>query len=330
MKNITSPFTGGNATLRTEKNQLTFRKEAFSYTYLFYECDATKQRFTTTELDEVNINQVYNQYRVKYGIPFPDEIKAIRGKYSLPASKMAEVLGFGDNQYRLYENGDMPSEANGKVLASIRNPYCFKEFVKNARHQLDDKEYSKILEKIENAQMQPKDTMVSNLIFGSCQRDETNGYASQSLLKLKNVLLFFIEKCNGVFCTKMNKLLFYVDFYSYRQYGVAITGLAYKAIQFGPVPLRWDRVYSLIDDVNQEIVYFDNGNYGQRLVSNMSCDLSVFSENEKDVLNAVLLRFKNVSAKEIADVSHDENAWKNYHFSDELIKFDEAFTLTAI
>ena len=32
-----------------------------------------------------------------------------------------------------------------------------------------------------------------------------------------------------VWCTKMNKLLFYIDFLSYRENGMAISGLSYKA-----------------------------------------------------------------------------------------------------
>ena len=49
---------------------------------------------------EANIFQVYNQYRVKHGIPFPDEISGIREHYGLSAAKMAQILGFGINQYR--------------------------------------------------------------------------------------------------------------------------------------------------------------------------------------------------------------------------------------
>lgn len=53
---------------------------------------------------------------------------------------MSEILGFGENQYRLYENGDMPSEANGKVLMSIMNPEIFLTFVLNAREQFSEDE----------------------------------------------------------------------------------------------------------------------------------------------------------------------------------------------
>ena len=64
-----SPFTGGNVILQQENAELMFRKERFQYVYLYYLCAYTKARFTTSDLDEINISQVYNQYRIKYGIP---------------------------------------------------------------------------------------------------------------------------------------------------------------------------------------------------------------------------------------------------------------------
>lgn len=44
-----SPFTGGNITLCHELSELTFRTEKFQYVLLLYECDDTKERYTTTE-----------------------------------------------------------------------------------------------------------------------------------------------------------------------------------------------------------------------------------------------------------------------------------------
>ena len=208
-----SPFTGGHATLRHELSELTFRKEKFQYVHQFYECDETKERFTTTALDEVNVGQVYNQYRAKYGIPFPDEIKRIRQRYGLPASKMSQILGFGDNQYRLYENGDMPSEANGKILMSIQNPHIFENFVTNARNQFEEDEFAKILNKVKSVKTDANDAFIKDYIFNGSRRDIFNGYATQSISKLKNIILFYIEKYHGVFFTMMNKLLFYTDFW---------------------------------------------------------------------------------------------------------------------
>ena len=86
---MTSPFTGGVATLHSEPSSLVFRKETFYFIHQFYECQDTHERFTTTEIDEANMAQVYNQYRAKYGIPFPEEIKRIRQHYALSATKMS-------------------------------------------------------------------------------------------------------------------------------------------------------------------------------------------------------------------------------------------------
>ena len=325
-----SPFTGGNATLRNEISELTYRKEKFQYIHQFYECDETKERFTTTELDEVNTGQVYNQYRAKYGIPFPDEIKRIRQRYGLSASKMSQILGFGDNQYRLYENGDMPSEANGKILMSIQNPKIFESFVLNAKNQFGNDEYTKILKKARDVRINDDDVFVKQYIFNGARRDIFNGYACQSVSKLKNIILFFIEKYDGVFFTMMNKLLFYTDFYCYRMTCKGMSGLVYRAIKRGPVPVRWDRIYSFYDDIQQEIVHFDSGIEGTKLTSSLSPDITEFSEEELKVLETIYQRFKSENSSKISDISHNEDAWQRYVDSDQFISFDMSFTLKAI
>jgi len=325
-----SPFTGGDIILRQEDSELTFRKETFQYIYLYYECEDTKERFTITKIDEINLSQVYNQYRIKYGIPFLDEIKQIRQTYELPASKMSEILGFGDNQYRLYENGDMPSEANGKILSSIREPTIFKVFVENAKNQFEPKEYEKILMKLKKAIEYKRKNIQEQLIFESYSRGEYNGYAAQSYSKLKNIMLYFIEKCGSIYNTKMNKLLFYTDFMSYKMSGYGMTGLAYKAIQFGPVPVRWDRVYGLMDDIYPEIVEFSSGNCGTKLCSALSPDYSYFSPEELSILDTIQNKFKDISASEISELSHNENAWIKYYNTNQMIDYKEAFSLETI
>lgn len=330
MQTIKSPFTGGEATLHCEQSSLVFRKETFKYIHQFYECKDTKERFTTTEMDEANLAQVYNQYRAKYGIPFPEEIKSIRQHYALSATKMSAILGFGENQYRLYENGDMPSEANGKVLMSIMNPDIFRTFVENARGQFSEDEFSKLMEKAKSWNNQRYPSEVINHVFGRIYRSIENGYTALSISKIKNILLFFIEHGNGVFTTKMNKLLFYTDFVSYRESGKSMTGLRYKAIQYGPVPERWDRIYSCYDDIYQEIVQVANDREGIKLVSKLSPSMQDFSDKELEILRAVEQRFKKDTPTQISETSHQEEAWKKYHNTDYPISFEMAFYLKAL
>lgn len=68
-KEIESPFVeGAKAHLRWEEKQHFFRKEPFVINEAYYKCEKTFQEFTTNELDEYSINQVFNQYMEKYGL----------------------------------------------------------------------------------------------------------------------------------------------------------------------------------------------------------------------------------------------------------------------
>lgn len=326
-----SPFTGGEAVLLTETRKAVFRKEEYEYTYICYKCVDTEETFTTTQMDVVNTAQIYNGYRNRHGIPFPDEIKDIRSRYELSASKMSKILGFGDNQYRLYENGEMPSLANGRVLKAIQSPRTFETFVDAAKGVLSDEEHLKLKKRLEKYEEKAfMDGLFCNLIYGDGARNKYNGYAMLSISRLKNVVLFFIEKFNGVFVTQMNKLLFYADFLSYRESGQAMTGLTFKAIQYGPVPNRWDKVYALLDDIYQIEVEGKNGNIGNKLVSDISCDLSSFTNEQMEVLEKVYTTFKNDSSVSISQKSHDELAWIDNNELHSFIDFKYAFFLKNI
>ncbi|MBU3676785.1 MAG: XRE family transcriptional regulator, partial [Chitinophagaceae bacterium] len=56
-----SPNTGKPMVLMQEHRTMEFRKETFSIVYHAYRCEDTGEQFTTTALDELNMNQVYNQ-----------------------------------------------------------------------------------------------------------------------------------------------------------------------------------------------------------------------------------------------------------------------------
>lgn len=131
-----------------EERSLVFRRERFSYVASFYRCPVTKIDFTTTDLDTINLQQVMDQYRKKYDIPSPEEMKALRLRYGLSAAKMSEILGLGTNQYRLYENGEMPSLAVGRYLRLLEDPVVLLRVLRSAKAQFAEEEYRKLLKKI--------------------------------------------------------------------------------------------------------------------------------------------------------------------------------------
>ncbi len=319
-----------NLILHQEPMTVTYRNESFTYMYLSYEDTNTGERFTTTKLDEVNVAQVYNQYRVKYGIPFPDEIKSIREKYGLSAAAMSDILGLGPNQYRLYEGGDMPSETNGKLLASIRNTNTFMMYIENVQNQYTSTEFERLKIKIEKAIAKYPTEANGRQVFQGYLRGTNNGFAVQSVTRLHNLLLYIIEHCQHAYQTKVNKLLFYIDFLAYKHTGYAISGLTYNAIQYGPVPSRWDRVYSAFDDILPQEENFANGGSGISLIATTSADMSSFSEDEIHIIDTVLHQLCNKTSSQLTAMSHEEDAWKKYVDTNEPINFQEAFSLKAV
>lgn len=146
---IVSPLTGGEAVYQKEMRETEYRGEKFVYEHHNIRDLETNLEFTNTEIDEGNVQRVYVQYRAKHGIPSPKELTETRKFYGLSAVKMSEILGLGTNQYRLYEEGQMPSEAIGKMLRSIQTPAVFLGYVEGCKNQMSEEEYSKVCQKIQ-------------------------------------------------------------------------------------------------------------------------------------------------------------------------------------
>ena len=110
---------------------------------------------------------------------------------------------------------------------------------------------------------------------------------------------------------------------------MAISGLSYKAIDFGPVPVRWDVIYSEFDEIHQELRSV--GDFiGSVLTSTDKADLSLFTESEIKVMEYVLEKFNNISSRDLSKLSHKGSAWTNHHDLPEIIPFSEAFHLKAV
>ena len=327
-----SPFTGKEMKRVYEKRTWNFRGEQYEYEHIAWLCEDSGEQFTDDESDTAGFVQVTNQYRAKYGIPYTDEIIAVRQRYGISAAKMSLILGIGVNQYRLYEQGEVPSVSNGRMIRSIMNPKVMLEMVESSKNELSESEYEKIISKVQaiiaSSEAYKMEQYETKRIFNT-SRGADNGYAQLSLNRLKNIMLYILNRCDDVWCTKMNKLLFYTDFMSYRERGMAMSGLSYRAIDFGPVPERWDRVYSEFPEVRQELRQV--GDFvGSILKTSEKADNSLFIDDELKVLDAICTHFSKMTSREISRISHDEEAWLNHHNKQEYIPFDDAYTIKAI
>ena len=332
-----SPFTGGATILMKEPRTLEYRKESFEVVYHYYVCVDSGEQFTDTEIDTLNINQVHNKYREKYGIPFIDEIKNIREKYGLSAAKMSEVLGLGANVYRNYESGEMPSVSTGRLIRLSEDAEEFAKLLVMSRNVLEPHEYEKVKKKIDHvgSGVGTSGETWMNWLADNKYPNIFNGYRVPSLERIGNMVCFFAER-NAPFTTSLNKLMFYADFGHYKKYGNSISGIYYKALPKGPVPENYGGIYNHI--VNSDFVIVQETDFGEfvgdqflaKKKADTNCEAGVFTETELGMLQHVSDKFKGKNTKQIVDISHEEPAWKENVGEYNRISFEYSFALKNI
>lgn len=321
----------GNTSLLQKLTTLEFRKELFPIVFHSWKDEDTDEEFTTTELDELNVAQVHNQYRSKYGIPFVDEIIQIREQYGLSAAKMSEILGLGTNGYRNYENGEIPSITTGRLIQLAKDPVEFRKLIELSRNELESHELARINKKVSEklAGYDMFEEMFETRLFGTKVPNLYNGYRSPSMNKLGMMVKYFAA-CLQPFKTKMNKLLFYADFSHYAHTGYSITGLTYIAITHGPVPKNYGGIYDKLWDTGfieiEEVA--GEGFEGEKFLNHDGIvDLEIFSISERNVLEHVVKEIGAFSTSRIVDISHNEPAWKQNVDTHGRINYDFGFSL---
>src|SRR5690554_3373071 len=247
-----SPITAKEMTLRIEKSILVFRKEEFEYFHKSYYCEDSGESFTTTELDEFNLNQVYNQYRDKHNIPFPDEIINFRELYSFNYADLTKVLGLGTNSYRNYEKGEVPSLAHSALLKAVINSSGTLKGLIKSNNDISETQREKFLKNITKVEKQQelnerKQSLIDYVFDFNFLPDNFSGYKKPNFDKLVEMAVFFTEKMTPT-STKMNKLLFYADFLYYKSTGYSISGTRYVAHNHGPVPQKFRTLFDYLAD----------------------------------------------------------------------------------
>lgn len=333
-----SSITGKEMTLKIEERTLTFRKEEFNVKSHYFLCEDSNEQFTDLKLDEINLNQLYNQYREAHHLPFPDEIVAIREKYKIPANKMAAILGFGVNVYRNYESGEIPNDSNARLIQIAKDPRKFKDLIGISK-VFDGEELKKVIKHIEYLIEEEHRNLfnynVQEYLLGSKQPDSFTGYKIPSLEKLTEMTVFFTEQLEP-WKTKLNKLLFYADFLNYRKTCFSISGARYRAIDMGPVPNNFNSIFEYIannDDVDVYQTEFKGGKIGEQFKPNPNRKFNpiIFSDEELEIMKKVAKCFNKTGTNDIIEISHKEKAWEvNFNAGKKIIDYDYSFELTAL
>lgn len=132
---------------------------------------------------------------------------------------------------------------------------------------------------------------------------EETGYRFFSEIFFRNILLFLIKrvKTSKLF---LNKILFYIDFYHFKQNDCSITGSKYVPLQYGPCP---DRFQNHFQRYIRQGILIPLNHY--KFDSPHEPDMNIFSEEEAKSINDVFQLCKRDGGKNLYDLSHREDGF---------------------
>ena len=132
-------------------------------------------------------------------------------------------------------------------------------------------------------------------------------------IKYENAILYFIKYCNNKYlgATKLNKLLYYLDFINYRDRKDSVTGDFYIHNHYGPTPSKVNVVISEMlerGDIEVKKDPFENS-HSTSFNIKKDVDEKVFDKKEQELLKNICKEFSDWSTDKIVEQTHLESPW---------------------
>lgn len=107
--------------------------------------------------------------------------------------------------------------------------------------------------------------------------------------------------------TVLYKLLYFCEFDYFELYNSYLTWYPFIKLPMGPAPLGFDFLVGEMKEANQLVTFTSeyNGYYQQRFIPNVPV-ADYFTKQKIDLIDTVLEKYADYSAKEISDLSHED------------------------
>lgn len=130
---------------------------------------------------------------------------------------------------------------------------------------------------------------------------------------------------------KLIKEMFYYDFLSYKYIGKSITGLISNKYPYGLVPNDYENILNKLQKNNMISINIKIDNdYEYNTINNkVKPNIKDFTKEELDIINRVIIYFKDFNSKNIVDYSHKEKAFIETNLYEE-ISYDYSFDIEDI
>lgn len=316
----------------TENESNVFKGVPVEYMAEYFFCDQVEETYADEQQISLNDIAMKNAYREKMGLLTSYQIAAIRARYGISQSDLCLLLGWGGKTITRYESHQVQNIAHDTILRKLNSdPEWFLQLLQTEKDSLSTASYEKYTEAGIALFEQDHDLYLKSAIMSKYARllhnPEVTGGKALSLDVVVDMIRYYANSSmvTNLFRVKLMKMLWYADTLSYKRHGNAISGLVYRALPMGAVPIAYESIVGL-NAIQCEEVDMGDGT-GYRFLPTDHKEYPHLSCEDMKILDAVIQRFGRVSKNEIVATMHQEDAYIETAPND-IIQFKYAKTLS--
>lgn len=250
--------------------------ENYNYTGKKAICKECNSEVFVSDINDYNLRELYNEFRKQNNIISLENILEIPKKYNIGKRPLSLLLGWGEQTFSRYCDGDMPTKQYSMILKRIFN---------EPRYYLELLEENK--ERLKSKSTYDKSKEATDMLILEQQ--------SSSESKIDSVVNYLLCECEDITPLALQKILYYIQGFYYAFLNKFIFEENCEAWVHGPV-FR-DIYYKYKEYKFDPIRGYD--------VSKES-DLSV---SEKAIIDSVVKNLGCYSGKVLESFTHAEMPW---------------------
>jgi len=296
------------------QEQMTFKDIKVDYVAEYYYCNQADEFYM--EMSQMNQNdlRMKDAYRRALGLLTSQEIAELRAKYGISQSDLCTLLGWGGKTITRYEGHQVQDRAHDSILKKLRqDPEWFLKLLTDARGAVSEEAYERYYNRALCLYEESRDEYLRKSIVAEYARYREASYTggvSLCLDKVVDVIRYFSDSAGvtNLYKVKLMKLLWYADCLAYKLYGKAITGLVYRALPMGAVPIGHDSIIDLKGICYEEADMGEGTAY--RFLPSEEKEYPALEEEDKEVLDRVIAKLGRMSKDEVVSFMHKEKAYR--------------------
>ena len=227
------------------------------------------------EINDSNLKALYEVYRKENGIVSLDVILAVPKKYAIGKRPLSLLLGWGEQTFSRYCDGDIPTKQYSEILTKIYDdPIYYAELLEAGKENLkSQKTYEKSRKAV----------------------DELIKVSENNSSKINIAIKYLLNQCEDITPLALQKALYYIQGFYYAFYNTFLFIEECEAWVHGPV---------------YRDIYFKYCDYHfDPIVKSQYFDDSVLSASEKAIFDSVINNLCCYSGKVLEQFTHNETPW---------------------